>query len=75
MYFGPKLKTLGKDGKHRSKIAPEVADGSHGDLGRGREGKNCLEGEGKLPIKLSYQSGQNADITQNIVLEMFQMKQ
>ena len=37
--------------KYRSKIPPEVADGSHGGLGRGQEAENGLEaGESFLDI-------------------------
>ena len=44
--FLPKYPKFGsKNEKYRFKTTPEVADGNHGDLGRGQEGKNCLEGE------------------------------
>ena len=33
-----------KNGQKGQKATPEVADGNHGGLGRGQEGKNGLEG-------------------------------
>ena len=42
--FLPKISKLGsKNGKYRSKTTPEAADGNHGDLGRGQEGKIGLK--------------------------------
>ena len=41
LFFGQKLNILVKKmDQKRQKPAPEVLDGNHGGLGRGREGKN-----------------------------------
>ena len=44
-YFGSNIQDFFcKNGPKGQKATPEVADGNHGDLGRGQEGKNGLEG-------------------------------
>ena len=43
-----------KNGQKGQKITPEVADGHHGGLGRGKRGKNGLEVEHCFEILESF---------------------